>query len=196
MDYLLRQADRVSQAAAWLCGVALILISLAIVFDVFVRMYFGFSLQGTDELGGYVLAFVGAWTCTYTLFNRAHIRIDSLTRFLPPYARAVLDIVGLAVLGVFITYLSVRCWFVLTDSWEFSSRSITPLQIRLWIPQSVWVAGFFFFLLVIMLIFIKTLTALIKGDIEAVGRLIGTRTRVEEVSDEIAEEPSAIDSRQ
>ena len=53
MDYLIRQADRLSTAAVWVAGATLIGMSLLVCGDVVARWYFDASLAGTDEIGGY-----------------------------------------------------------------------------------------------------------------------------------------------
>ena len=59
------------------------------------------------------------------------------------------------------------------------------MKIPLWIPQSLWVVGLAFFVAVILLLLAKTVTALAKGEIQTVARLIGTRSVDEEVAEEI-----------
>ena len=185
MDTLLRRAEQVSDLAAWLAGAALIGISFLIGFDVIVRRFFGFSVQGADEIGGYILAVTGAWAISLTLLRRAHIRIDSVSRMFPVRARAVLDVLGMASLAAFMAIMTTRVWTVLLQSIESSSRSMTPLGVPLAIPQSIWVLGFCFFLAVILLLLAKSIVALARGEIETVGRLIGSRSVVEEIAAEM-----------
>ena len=185
MDYLIRQADHLSEAAVWVAGAALIVMSVVVSLDVIARKFFNVSMAGADEIGGYVVAVTSSWAFAYTLLRRAHIRIDTVSRLLPRRLRAAFDIVGLAALGIFMTLMTMRCWNVLAVSVTFNAKSLTPLKIPLWIPQSLWVVGLAFFVAVILLLLAKTVTALAKGEIQTVARLIGTRSVDEEVAEEI-----------
>ena len=185
MDSLIRQADRLSTAAVWVAGATLIGMSLLVCGDVVARWYFDASLAGTDELGGYVVAITSAWAFSYALLRRAHIRIDSLSRLLPYRLRAVFDVIGLLALGTFVSLMTLRCWTVAASSWELGARSITPLRIPLWIPQSLWLLGLLFFVVVIVLLLARSVIALARGEYQTVARLIGTRTVDEEVAEEI-----------
>ena len=185
MDYLIRQADRLSTVAVWVAGATLIGMSLLVCGDVVARWYFNASLAGTDELGGYVVAITSAWAFSYALFRRAHIRIDSLSRLLPARLRTVFDVIGLLALGTFMALMTLRCWTVAASSWELGARSITPLRIPLWIPQYLWLLGLLFFVVVIVLLLARSVIALARGEYRTVARLIGTRSVDEEVAEEI-----------
>ena len=186
MDFLIRKADGLSKVAVWVAGAALIAISLVIGGDVIARKLFNVSLAGTDEIGGYVLAATSTWAFAYTLLRRGHIRIDSLARLLPLRLRSVFDILGLVVLGAFMTLMTLRSVDVFLLSVQFNAKSMTPLKTPLWIPQGLWVIGLIFFVIVIVLLIARSLQALLGGDLQTVSRLIGTRTLDEEVAAEIA----------
>lgn len=185
MDFLIRKVDGLSKVTVWVAGAALILVSLVIGGDVIARKVFNVSLAGTDEIGGYVLAATCSWAFAYTLLRRAHIRIDSLARLLPAGLRGVFDILGLVALGAFMTLMTLRGIDVLLLSIKFNAKSMTPLKTPLWIPQGLWVVGFVFFVIVILLLIARSLQALLQGDLRTVNRLIGTRTLDEEVDEEI-----------
>ena len=131
------------------------------------------------------MAITSAWAFSYALFRRAHIRIDSLSRLLPYRLRAVFDVVGLLALGTFMALMTMRCWTVAASSWEIGARSITPLRIPLWIPQSLWLLGLLFFVVVIALFLVRSVIALARGEYQTVARLIGTRSADDEVAEEI-----------
>jgi TRAP-type C4-dicarboxylate transport system permease small subunit len=77
----LRALDQIAVVFALFAGVAVAILSLLIVFDIAARSLFRFSLQGTDELGGYTLALTGSLGLAYTLIRRGHPRIDIGFRF-------------------------------------------------------------------------------------------------------------------
>ena len=73
---IIRFLDHVSVAFALFAGLAVVILSLLICFDILARTFFRFSLQGTDELGGYTLALIGSLGLPYALLRRGHPRID------------------------------------------------------------------------------------------------------------------------
>jgi TRAP-type C4-dicarboxylate transport system permease small subunit len=86
---------------------------------------------------------------------------------------------------VFAGFLTWQGWIIFAQSARLGSRSLTPLETPLAIPQFFWVAGFAFFLLVMVLLLIRAVTALATGQIDEVHRLLGTRTAVQELEEAI-----------
>ena len=119
------------------------------------------------------------------LLDRAHIRIDALYTRLPTRLCAALDIVALTTLTGFVLAVTWFGFGVLESSFEYGSRSNTSLQVRLWIPQALWLGGFVLFCLTALLLLAHAVTALVRGDTSAIGRLAGIRTLREEVPDEV-----------
>ena len=112
--------------------------------------------------------------------------------------RAVLDLLGLVLLTGFVLLLTWRATLLFTDTVENWSRSITPLQTPLAIPQSLWLAGLLLFSFTLLLIVTATVVALLRGNLATVQRLAGVRTVSEEVEEEKAggagERPAPADS--
>lgn len=143
--FILAVLDRLSVALAFVAGVAVFLLAFLIVVDVVARRLFQFSLQGTDELGGYVLAMVGSLGLAYVLSRRGFTRIDVLFRFFPFRLAAILHVLAycsLAGLAIFFASQAIREF---EETLLFDAHANTPLQTPLWIPQGMWVAGMSFF---------------------------------------------------
>lgn len=130
--------DRVCRWASQLVVVALILM---IATEVFVRSVFGWSLQVTDELGGYaliVIAFVSLPSCqAQGAFHHVQF-LDSKLGPLPQAClRCFFSVVSLGAIGVL-------CWqfalFTLT-SWRSGDVAATALMTPLWIPRAVMCVG-------------------------------------------------------
>ena len=166
-------AEAVAQAGAYVgCGMLLLAAGL-IGFEVVARKFFQFSLGGADELASYALAISIAWGCSSALFDRAHIRIDALYLRLPIALRAILDVVSLLAFAALIGLLSYRGLNVLQNTLEMNSRSNTPLSTPLVIPQSLWLAGIAFFFLSLVLLLVRTSSALLSRDFATVQKLAG-----------------------
>ncbi len=189
-----RVFERLSLWAVWAGGLSLLLAAFMIVIEVVGRKIGGtellgvtmpsFRVPGSDEYSGYVFAGATTWAYAYCLIHRSHIRIDALYNLFPQRVRAVLDVVGLALLGIYILFLTERAWVVFLSTLDKGSKAATPQQTPLWLPQSVWVTGLTFFAIVTAFVFLYTLLCLLTGRASEVQRLAGTMSVQEEVEEE------------
>lgn len=186
LDRLLVLAHSVSRAAIWSGGTLVLCAAILVAADVLMRNVFMVTFGGADELAGYAFAIGTAWALSFTLLNRANVRVDALYALLPPRFCAVLDIIALIALGIFAGLLTWHAAVMLETSISFSARATTPLQTPLWIPQSLWVAGLVVFILTLALLFLRAVLALLGGDLATVRRLAGARSIEENAADEIA----------
>ena len=185
LERLDRIARAIARAGAVVGGALLLLSALIICVDVFLRYFFVLSVGGSDELSGYALGIAGAWGFSYALLSRSHIRIDTVYTHLPKMARAVMDLVGLACFMVFMGYVAWRGWGVLSQSITSNAHSISALASPLAVPQTAWVAGLVYFLLVAALLMVRSLAALFSGDTATLFRLIGPKAAMEEAQEEL-----------
>lgn len=140
-----RFLDRLAAVLAVFSGLLVLLLALFIGFDVIARRFFGFSLQGSDEYGGYVLAIVGSLGLAYVQAERGFTRIDLALPYFPRPVRRVLHVLAYVTLAGFAVFMA---WYALAEfheTWLFQSRAATPLQTPLWIPQGLWLAGMIMF---------------------------------------------------
>ena len=194
LDRIYRVLERVSLWAVWAGGFALLLAAIMIVIEIVGRKIGGASLLGTtiqsfrvpgsDEYSGYVFAGATVWAYAYCLIHRSHIRIDALYNLFPQRVRAVLDVVGLALLGIYVVYLTERAWVVFIGTLEKGSKAATPQQTPLWLPQGVWVTGMTFFAIVTLFVLLYATVCLFSGRIGQVQALAGTMSVAEEVDEE------------
>lgn len=186
--------ERISLWAVWMGGLSLLLAAIMIVIEVVGRKIGGteflgvtlpsFRVPGSDEYSGYVFAGATTWAYAYCLIHRSHIRIDALYNLFPQRVRAVLDVIGLAILGFYISYLTERAWVVFIKTLEKGSNAPTPQQTPLWIPQVFWVTGLTFFCIVTLFLCLYTLLCLLTGRTDQVQKLAGTMSVQEEVEEE------------
>jgi len=132
---------RVNRFFAYVSGYALLGLSFLIVFEIFARRLFGFSIQGVDELGGYIVATTGTFSFAYGLIERSHTRIDIVLDKVPQSGRAVLNATSFVMVAAAALFMVWYGWPALSESLLFNSRSATPLQTPIWIPQSIWMSG-------------------------------------------------------
>lgn len=121
-----------------LVGWALLGLAVLVSFEVISRKFLGFSIQGADEIGGYVLAITSAIGFSYALISRAHVRIDFIALAFPHRVRAWLDILAYAALNLFLWLLVWRAAAVTRQSIKIGALAPTPLGTPLAIPQIPW----------------------------------------------------------
>jgi TRAP-type mannitol/chloroaromatic compound transport system permease small subunit len=186
LDRWLGLADRLSHYAIWTGGTLVLASAILVSVDVLLRKLFLVSLGGADELSGYAFAIGTTWALAFTLLRRANVRVDALYIHLPQALCAILDILALVVFGGFLALLTWQAWDVLGTSLAFQARATTPLATPLWIPQSLWLIGLAFFLFTMAPLLLRSLFALLGGDLATVRRLAGARTIEEDAADEAA----------
>ena len=186
LDRWLGLADRLSRYAIWFGGALILASAVLVSVDVLLRKLLLVSLGGADELSGYAFAIGTTWALAFTLLRRANVRVDALYVRLPQTVCAILDVVALIALGSFLTLLTWHAWGVLSTSLAFDARATTPLATPLWIPQSLWLIGLVFFLFTLVPLLLRSLLALLGGDLATVRSLAGARTIEEDAADEAA----------
>ncbi len=184
LDAIHAALKKISLWAVWVAGLALLLSALMVTVDVFFRKFFSMTMSGSDEISGYVFAASTTWAYSYCLLNRSNVRIDVLYNFLRPTVRAVLDVIGIALLLYYMSYLTVKAYGVFWTSWTGNSVSTTTLLTPLWIPQLAWFGGLLLFVITLSFLLLYTLISLLRGDVDRVRRLAGARSTEEEITQE------------
>lgn len=125
----------------WSCRIAIVSLLLLIVSEVFCRTFLGFSLEITDEIGGYILVAVCFLSLPTSWRAGGFHRVGVLRDRLPPRGqdllRLVLESLSLAFCLLVAWYFA---WFVLR-SWRFGDASPTELGTPLWIPRLPMLIG-------------------------------------------------------
>ncbi|MFD1343245.1 TRAP transporter small permease [Litorisediminicola beolgyonensis] len=181
MDALLRTVEHIAAALALVAGAAIAVLAALITIDIVGRDFFGASIQGTDEIGGYVLAFVGSLGMALTLLRRGHPRIEIFFRFFPRVLRDCLHVLAQIAMAGFAAFMAWHAWGELQTTLRFGAITNTPLQTPLWVPQGVWVIGMIFFAVTACLATVHALVLLFT-DRSSIERRYGAPTVEEEVS--------------
>ena len=176
---------RVARLGLWGGGALVLLAAVLIGVDVLMRKFLSRSIGGADELAGYALAIGTAWSLGAALLDRAHIRIDSLYMLFPRALRLALDAVAILLLVGFFALTAWHGLGVVSQSWISGSRSQSALETPTVIPQALWIAGLAGFVIVGVLLLLQAARLALVGDLNAVARLISTRSAAEEVEEEI-----------
>ena len=183
--------ERLSRAAAIVAGYALLGLSLAICVEIILRRTANVSLQGVDEIGGYVLAGTSAFGFAYALLHRAHTRIDIFLLRGGPRLQAALNLLAGFVLAGIAVFMAWRAYATFARSLDLGSVAATPLQTPIWIPQAVWLAGLVFFAAVATFLAVRGVVALFRGADEG-NAVLGPLSLTQEIEAEIeGERPEA-----
>lgn len=163
-------------------GYACLGLSFLIVAEILSRKLLNYSLQGVDEIGGYVVAITGTFGMALAAVERAHTRIDVLLLRLPDQVEAVLNLFSFVALGIGAAFMGYMGWRTLNDSLTFGSVSSSPLQVPLWIPQSMWMAGLVLFGIAALWTALRGLLALRKS-LDAANQVIAPPSVAEEIEE-------------
>lgn len=192
MDAVFRLIEHIAAALALVAGAAIAILAVLITIDIVGRDAFGASIQGTDEIGGYVLAFVGSLGMALTLLRRGHPRIEIFFPFFPRLLRDCLHVLAQVTMAGFAVFLAWRAWGELQTTLRFGAITNTPLQTPLWVPQGVWLIGVVFFAVTACLTMTHAIVLLFT-DRSLIERRYGAPTIEEEVSQYVPEGGNARD---
>jgi TRAP-type C4-dicarboxylate transport system permease small subunit len=185
MQRLQTIAEGISRVGAIAGGAMLLIASIVICIDITARYLFSWTVGGADELSGYALAISSAWGLSAAVLTRSHIRIDTVYVRVRSRLRAVLDLASLATFVFFFALITYYAWGVLKQSWTSDSHSLSEIQMPLIFPQGLWVLGLAFFVFVSALLFARGLRFLMKGDLDSLFALIGSKSAVAEAEEEV-----------
>lgn len=136
---------KISYIASCLFGYLCLGLSLFISVEVIMRKVFGKSLQGADELGGYVLAIGAALTFSIALIGNNHIRIDMFHYKMPPKMQAVMNWIATVSTIFLAALLAFSAFRVLRETLSYGSTAPTPWATPLHYPQIPWTLGLILF---------------------------------------------------
>lgn len=185
LSHASRAAETIARLAVWAGGAMLLFAAFLVSADVLLRKLFSITFTGSDEISSYLFAISTSWALAYVLVSRGNVRIDALYLLFPRRVCAILDVVALLVFGAFMAFFAYRAYGALGTTIEMGARSTTPLRTPIVVPQSAWLLGLVFFLLVWVVTFLRALAALVRGDLVAVNKIAGAPTLDEEVEQEL-----------
>lgn len=139
----------------------------------------GSSLGGTTEITGYVMAVATAWGMGFALTELAHVRIEMLRTRMARWGRVMLDLIAMIAMAGTVCLIAFRAWPVLARSIANDSRANTVLETPLWIPQSLWFAGWTWFALMSVAVTLCALALILQGRLGHVEAAIGPGNEIE-----------------
>jgi len=177
-----------NELANWisrLFGWALLFLSGFVALETVLRKVFNTSLQGADEMAGYILAFGSSLAFIVAMIDRAHIRIDVVHTRFPVRLQAAIDwlsVISLGLLGLFFLYVG---WFVISDTLAYGSTAATPWRTPLIWPQSAWYAGLAVFALCSFVMAARASRLFLAGRHRELADEFNPKTAEQELSEEL-----------
>jgi TRAP-type C4-dicarboxylate transport system permease small subunit len=187
LQRLMEVTDRGSRYLAILGGWPVLGLSVMIGIDVVGRKLLNVSVQGSDEVGGYVMAVCCAFGFSYGLAKRSHIRLNLVLPHMPRGFQAFANVVAHVVLGLFSYLMLWQMLDLLRDSLRLHAVAPTPLQTPLAIPQLLCAIGLAYFALHITLYLLHGFALLASGRTPEFNRLYGVATAQKEAEAELQE---------
>jgi TRAP-type C4-dicarboxylate transport system permease small subunit len=131
----------VERVCAVLCEVAIAIMLVVIGLDVFTRAVFNYSLEISDEMGGYMLVLITFVSMSVCQIDGAFHHVEFVQARLSPFGRTVsrlvFDLVSLAA-GIILLWQMVRLEML---SWHSGDTAPTYLATPLWLPRMVMLIG-------------------------------------------------------
>lgn len=181
---LVKNIEKISSWSVIACGLLLIGMSLFIAVEVVLRKFFSVSTKGADELSAYAFAIICAWSLSYTLIKKGHIRIDFLYTKLPSFMQRILDVIAFVALAIFVSPMTYYTFKTLKTSIVRLSKANTPLQTPMWIPQIIWFSGILFFFIVVIVFTLVILKMAFKKQFDEIAKFAGCPVLDEEIKGE------------
>ena len=179
--------QRFERFAAFVFGFAFLALALAVAVETVMRKVFNKSLQGVDELGGYVLAVGAALSFAIALRSRTHIRIDVIHDLLPRPLRITLNLLAMPALAACAAAAFVMAWLAFSDTIQYGATAQTPWATPLKYPQGLWVLALGVFLAFALIETVTLLALAVGGRFDEIDRRYGPRGAKEELEDELAD---------
>jgi len=183
----LKSLEGLINIASITCGYSALGLSFLIGYEILARRFIFHTVQGVDEIGGYVLATMAAVGFASALMYKMHTRIDIAIGHFPKVVQAILNTIAAALFAGFAVFMLLQAWGSLQESIAFGSRASTPLQTPLWIPQSFWVAGIGLFALIACVMAIHSVWLLSRKRFDSLNNAYGPPSLETEVEEQVSD---------
>jgi TRAP-type C4-dicarboxylate transport system permease small subunit len=160
-------------------------LGLIVTAETLMRKFLNFSIQGADELGGYIFAFTTLLSFSVALVGRNHFRIDTVHYMLSSRWQAILNWIAMVSIGLFSIVLAWASWGIIRDTYEYKSTAPTPWATPLIYPQVVWYLGIVIFAVVAVILALKASGLLFTGQLDRLAVEFEPKATKEELKEEL-----------
>ena len=176
MESFVRLCDRLSVACGVASGVLMVVSTVLVLVEIFIRTAFSKTLYITEEYSGYLMAAMTFLALAYTLKEKSHIRMTFLHTIAKGKAKVWVDLFAFGVGFAFCAMLTYTCADYFWDSVITNSRSMQISQTYVAIPQFFMPFGTLVMTLQFAAEVIRSILLLRSGhvgDVEAESTLLG-----------------------
>jgi TRAP-type C4-dicarboxylate transport system permease small subunit len=175
----------ISKIVSCIFGYLCVGLSLFVTAEVVLRKLFAMSLQGADELGGYVLAIGSCLAFCAALVGRNHMRIDLLHYRLPGKVQALLNWLAIMTLAGFGVLLAWTSYGIIKDTISYHSTAPTPWATPLVYPQSLWFIGLLMFAVISVILAGRATKYLVARQMDSLRDEFQPKATKEELEEEL-----------
>lgn len=129
MNTFIKTLKRLNEFAATISGALIFIICLFAVIEVITRTIFNYPTKWSLAYSQFILLYAIFLGSAYCFQKGGHIRVDLLIDHLPPTFRAVLNIIGLLLAGVFVGVLGWKGYENMIMSAKYDYLTMTTIQI-------------------------------------------------------------------
>ena len=164
MEGLIRATERLTGSVGIMASFALVPLVLATCYEVFARYLFGAPTVWAYEVGYFLTGSHFLLGMAFALRDDAHIRIDIFSGHFSQRTRAVIDLLGYAVLLPLMTWLSYALWEHLAQGYLRNERSgQSAMNMPVWPFRVVFFVAFTLLALQILAEVVKSVRRFREG---------------------------------
>ncbi len=141
MQRIIIAIERLSDVLAKLSAVALGLMTLLILLEIFLWNTFAKTTLIADEYSAYGLAAIIFLGAGYTLKEKGHIRITLVLNLLPRRLALLVELLAGSSATILVGYITWQLIRMTFSAWRYGATSGTLTATPLWIPQALIVVG-------------------------------------------------------
>jgi TRAP-type C4-dicarboxylate transport system permease small subunit len=123
------------------CSLAIVGMGITVTYEIIARYLFNAPTTWAQEISIFFLLALALLGLAPTLAADEHIRIDLLTHKLPRPVQRWLQIATLAAIAVYAAIAAVGGFEIVRQSLRFGRKSLTLLEVPVWIPQTLLPIG-------------------------------------------------------
>ena len=142
LAHLCAAVDRLNTWVARFWGASIVIVTMAILYEVVARGFFGQATVWANETTIYLSAVTYLLGGGYTLLKRVHVRIDLIYGVLPPHLKRAADLISFA---CFALYVGALLWVGTQMAWTSflqSEGTGTPWNPPIWpVKAAIPIAG-------------------------------------------------------
>lgn len=177
--------NTVSKTLGCVFGYLCLGLSVLVSAETIMRKLFATSLQGADEIGGYVLAIGSSLAFCVALIGRNHMRIDLLHYRLPLPIQGALNWLSMMLLAAFALLLSWTTMGIVQDTLEYHSTAPTPWATPMIYPQGIWYVCLTIFAVVAVIYAVRASRLFFAGRIDELNEAFQPKAAREELQEEL-----------